>query len=62
MMTAMGSEEAPDRPAKAGPAHPDDRPVLPVKSQDDTDVGWGEPPAPDDDERLERDRPPHWDA
>jgi hypothetical protein len=62
MMTVMGSEQAPGRPAKAGPPHPDDRPAAPVKSQDETDVGWGELPGPDDEERLDRDRPPHWDA
>jgi hypothetical protein len=28
---------------------------------DETDVGWSEPPEPDDRERLLRDRPPHWD-
>jgi hypothetical protein len=31
-----------------------------VKSQEDTDAGWGERPEPDDDERLCRERPPHW--
>jgi len=42
----------------------DDKPVLPVQSEDETGVGWGEAPAtpePDDDERLRRERPPHWD-
>jgi hypothetical protein len=34
--------------------------VLPAKSRDETDVGWGEPPEPDDEERLRRERPPHW--
>jgi hypothetical protein len=60
----------PDRPAPAGspvptasPASPDpdDRPVLPQQSTDETDVGWGEQPEQDDDERLRQDRPPHWD-
>jgi hypothetical protein len=32
----------------------------PVQSSEDTDAGWGEVPEPDDD-RLFRDRPPHWD-
>jgi hypothetical protein len=38
--------------------------VLPEQSREDTDAGWGEYPATDDDrndERLYRDRPPHWD-
>ena len=40
---------------------PDARePVLPTQSQEDTDVGWVQPPAPDDDERLYREAPPHW--
>lgn len=34
--------------------------MLPAKSRDETDVGWGEPPEPDDEERLRRERPPHW--
>jgi hypothetical protein len=37
-------------------------PVLPAQSQEDTDVGWGEQPEPEDDERLHRERPPHWDS
>jgi hypothetical protein len=40
---------------------PDNTPVLPAKSRDETDIGWGEPPEPDDEERLRRERPPHWD-
>jgi hypothetical protein len=35
-------------------------PVLPVQSSEDTDAAWGEYPQRDDD-RLNRDRPPHWD-
>ena len=40
---------------------PDDKPVLPEQSEDEAGVGWGEAPEPDDDERLRRERPPHWD-
>ena len=39
---------------------PDDQPALPAQSPEDTDAGWGEHPRTDDDERLDRDRPPHW--
>jgi hypothetical protein len=39
----------------------DDRPVLPTKSSDDTDEGWGERESEDRDEQFRRDRPPHWD-
>ncbi len=46
-------------PPDARPA-PSGEPVLPEQSREDTDAGWGEYPEPDD-ERLYRDRPPHWD-
>jgi hypothetical protein len=77
MMTAMSPEAAPDRPDRTVPPGPDDpggkpapsvrspadKPALPVRSRDDSDVGWGERPEPDDDdERLYRERPPHWDS
>ena len=51
---------SPDRPPAVAPA-PADRPVLPLRSLDDSDTGWGERDEPDDDERLRQDRPPHWD-
>ena len=44
------------RPAASAPSV---EPVLP-DSPDDSDVGWGARPDPDDDERLLRDVPPHW--
>ncbi len=39
--------------------------LLPEQTSDDTDLGWGEAPPDDDaeaadDERLRRDKPPHW--
>ena len=35
----------------------------PVQGEDETDLGWGEQPDPgDDDDRYNRDRPPHWDS
>ena len=30
-------------------ADPDDQPVLPEQSEDETAIGWGEAPEPDDD-------------
>jgi hypothetical protein len=39
-----------------GPAGP----VLPDQTRDDTDRGWGQDAAADDDEWLLRERPPHW--
>jgi hypothetical protein len=56
---------APGRPAPVVPA-PADRgasagePALPAQSREDTDAAWGDYPERDDD-RLYRDRPPHWD-
>lgn len=38
----------------------EDAPVLPTQTTDDTNRGWGEVPA-ENDERLLEDRPPHWD-
>ncbi|HET9971021.1 MAG TPA: hypothetical protein VFQ68_22475 [Streptosporangiaceae bacterium] len=52
---------SPGKDDKAGQNDQDDKPLLPEQSQDETDVGWGEAPEPDDDERLRQERPPHWD-
>jgi hypothetical protein len=41
------------------PHVPDREPVLPEQSREDTDIAWGDYPGRDDD-RLYRDRPPHW--
>jgi hypothetical protein len=38
---------------------PSTGPVLPSVTDDERDVGWGEPAEPDDDERLRREVPPH---
>jgi len=39
---------------------PDDE-LLPEQASDDTDRGWGEAPEDlDDDERLTREKPPHY--
>lgn len=48
----------------AEPAEPTEpaqpvRSVRPEQAREDTDVAWGEYPERDD-ERLYRDRPPHW--
>ncbi len=58
----MSPDLDPKQSANVRPAAPDASPVLPVRSPADTDVGWSEPPEPDDDERLYRERPPHWDS
>lgn len=54
--------ETPRPPASAGSPDPDDAPAPPAQRREDTDAGWGEPAEPDDDERLCRERPPHWDS
>jgi hypothetical protein len=66
-MGAVAPDQAPHPPTSASPptsaGRPDrdDKPAVPQRSLDDTDIGWGERPEPDDDERLSRERPPHWD-
>ncbi len=47
--------------AAAPPRHPvvDDRPLVPDRSADDSDTGWGDGYDSNDD-RLLRDVPPHW--
>jgi hypothetical protein len=61
-MTAITPRNAPGQPASAGSPESGDTPVLPVQSLEDTDAGWCERSEPSDDERLYRDRPPHWDS
>jgi hypothetical protein len=48
-------------PSDSAPEQPDSAPILPAQSREDTDVGWGDFTERDDDDRLLRDRPPHWD-
>jgi hypothetical protein len=54
--------DIPKQPASDSGPDPDDGPVMPAQSREDTDTGWGEPAEPDADERLYLDRPPHWDS
>jgi hypothetical protein len=37
-----------------------DQDVPLEQSEDDTDRGWGERPDEDDDERIAREKPPHY--
>jgi hypothetical protein len=64
---AVPVADVPD-PARADANQPDANqpdaagvrePAIPVRSADDTDVGWGEASDANDD-RLRRDKPPHW--
>jgi hypothetical protein len=52
-------DAAPAAPAPVQPAPA--APILPAQSREDTDVGWGDYAERDDNDRLLRDRPPHWD-
>jgi hypothetical protein len=54
--------EHPPPPVVARPATPavdPADPVVAVRSADDSDVGWGAG-ADSNDDRLHRDKPPHW--
>jgi hypothetical protein len=54
------ADSAPADSAPAAGVVPGTGPVLPEQSREDTDAAWGEYPERADD-RLYRDRPPHWD-
>lgn len=45
------------RPAEHEPAATSE-PTLPDRAREDTDEAWGD--APEDDARMLRDKPPHW--
>lgn len=48
-------------PAAGGaPTAPRDDPATARRSDDDSDVGWGRQEESGNDDRLRRDRPPHW--
>ena len=56
----------PNHPTTPGPAagpgpgpRDGDDPVLPARAAEDADEAWGDRPDTDD-ERLSRERPPHW--
>jgi prolyl-tRNA editing enzyme YbaK/EbsC (Cys-tRNA(Pro) deacylase) len=61
VLDGLGQPVLPE-PSEPGPAPLDAPPARPLRSPDDTDVGWGERPseAGDDDRRYLEDRPPHW--
>jgi hypothetical protein len=63
-MTTPGPASPGTTPAEATPVSAargeDPAPLLPERSAGDTDAAWGDRPEQSDD-RLYRDRPPHWD-
>jgi hypothetical protein len=48
------------RPDDRTPRPVDDGPLIPDRSADDSDTGWGERGEDSNDDRLLRDVPPHW--
>jgi hypothetical protein len=58
----MPPDKAPGKPAPARPPDREDKQLPPAQSREDTDIAWGEQPEPGEDDRLYRDRPPHWDS
>jgi hypothetical protein len=71
-VAGQGTDPSPSRPAERDDAErtpatrprvtrrpPSTGPVLPTLPRDEQDVGWGDSPEPDDDERLLREVPPH---
>jgi len=55
----LSARVTPPPPAPPIPPAPP-TPILPAQSGEDTDVGWGDYADQDDNDRLLRDRPPHW--
>jgi len=58
----MSPHDVPENPADAGRRSRQDQQALPVQSREDTDIAWGQQPEPDENDRLFRERPPHWDS
>ncbi|WP_162350964.1 hypothetical protein [Cellulomonas sp. H30R-01] len=56
---ADGQDDAASPATPAQPADASHDPAVPLRALDDTDVGWGHD-ADSNDDRLHRDRPPHW--
>jgi hypothetical protein len=54
-----GAERTPATRPRIARLPPSTGPVLPTVTGDEQDVGWGDAPEPDDDERLLREVPPH---
>ncbi|WP_127573476.1 hypothetical protein [Georgenia faecalis] len=47
-------------PGPTEPATPVREPVLPDRASEDSDTAWGEYRGDSNDDRLRRDKPPHW--
>ena len=54
-----GAEPSPATRPRIARRAPSTGPVLPTVTGDEQDIGWGDAPEPDDDERLLREVPPH---
>ena len=62
VMTVVPDGEASSRSPDAGRSDRSDMPVLPARAKKIRMSARGEQPEPEDDERLHRERPPHWDS
>jgi hypothetical protein len=60
MTTNPPASDPPDKQGKPDKKLGAEKPALPDRSGDETDIGWGDRPETGDDDRLNRDRPPHW--
>ncbi len=58
--SSVPASSVPAGPPPSVRVAPAGEPVLPEQSREDTDAAWGEYPESAQ-ERLYRDRPPHWD-
>jgi len=58
----MSQDNSANQPANPNPPEPRKERPAPQPSQDETDLGWNEQPEPTDEERFNRDRPPHWET
>lgn len=60
-MTSDDQGPAQGRPPTRPRRRPaDDAPLLPTRSADDSDTGWGDHDDGSNDDRLTREVPPHW--
>lgn len=58
--SAARSPSSGDAPAPVEPSTADREPTVAFRSKDDTDLGWGREQDGSNDDRLQRDKPPHW--
>lgn len=57
--SGSAAEPVPPAPRGSDPADAPAAPILPDRASEDRDEAWGDRSG-DDDERILRERPPHW--